>query len=663
VGNGSLLVNFDRTYQLRDLYWPHVGQENHTDGHPCRFGVWVDGAFHWVAGEGWHRQLDYAKDTLVTHVTLHHPELQLRMVCHDAVDFHQDVYLRRIDLFDESGRERAVRLFFNQDLHIRGHELGDTAYYEPEYRAVFHYKGKRWFMVNAARPAPNGRSVGVDQWAIGTKEAAGKEGTWRDAEDGQLSGNAVAKGSVDSTVALHLTLPAGGQTTGWYWVTVGDCFRDVRDLDCDVRARGPDALMERTRDYWKLWAGKGEALLDEPAGGESTGRLPSAVRRLYRRSLIILRTQIDHHGGILASCDYDITRHGGDTYAYVWPRDAALVAAALIDAGYAEITRRFFEFCRRASTEEGYLLHKYNPDGSLGSSWHGWYYEGEKRLPIQEDETALVLWALWRHFERFEDVEFVSPLYHAFVCPAADWMVAYRDPDSGLPRPSWGMWEEQRDVFAWTVAATWAGLKAAAKFAAAFGEEERRETYHRAAEELHVAAEKHLWSEQLGRFAMAIQQQPDGTWKVDPRLDTSLTGLWYFDMFGAHDPRVEATMRAVWDRLWVHTEVGGVARYEGDDYFHVSKDVENVPGNPWFICTLWLAQWHIRRAQTMPELEQALEMFHWAVEHALPSGLMSEQVHPYTGELLSASPLTWSHGTLVLAVAEYQAQRKRLSSM
>ncbi len=30
IGNGSLLVNFDQHYQLRDLYWPHVGQENHT---------------------------------------------------------------------------------------------------------------------------------------------------------------------------------------------------------------------------------------------------------------------------------------------------------------------------------------------------------------------------------------------------------------------------------------------------------------------------------------------------------------------------------------------------------------------------------------------------------------------------------------------------------
>ena len=41
IGNGTLLVNFDDQYHLRDLYYPYVGSENHTLGYPCRFGVWV----------------------------------------------------------------------------------------------------------------------------------------------------------------------------------------------------------------------------------------------------------------------------------------------------------------------------------------------------------------------------------------------------------------------------------------------------------------------------------------------------------------------------------------------------------------------------------------------------------------------------------------------
>ncbi len=41
VGNGSLLVTFDDKYQIRDIYFPHVGQENHTEGFPFRFGFWA----------------------------------------------------------------------------------------------------------------------------------------------------------------------------------------------------------------------------------------------------------------------------------------------------------------------------------------------------------------------------------------------------------------------------------------------------------------------------------------------------------------------------------------------------------------------------------------------------------------------------------------------
>jgi GH15 family glucan-1,4-alpha-glucosidase len=120
-------------------------------------------------------------------------------------------------------------------------------------------------------------------------------------------------------------------------------------------------------------------------------------------------------------------------------------------------------------------------------------------------------------------------------------------------------------------------------------------------------------------------------------------------------------MLAIRDRLWVNTPVGGIARYENDTYQQVSWDTEKVPGNPWFICTLWMAQWYIATAQTQVDLDQALKLLEWAVAHALPSGVMAEQVHPYTNAPLSVSPLTWSHATLVMAMKEYVARREALA--
>lgn len=211
VGNGRLLLCFDESYCIRDLYFPHVGQENHIGGGFCRLGTWVDKRFSWV-GKDWKRDLLYIPDTLVTQVNLYHEGLALLLVCRDA-------------------------------------------------------------------------------------------------------------------------------------------------------------------------------------------------------------------------------------YSCVWPRDGALVANALDLAGYLIPAQNFYRFAADVIEREGYLLHKYNPNGTLASSWHPWFSGGKAQLPIQEDETALVIWALWNHFVLYRDIEFIKPLYRSLIKRAADFMCQYRDLETGLPSESYDLWE------------------------------------------------------------------------------------------------------------------------------------------------------------------------------------------------------------------------------
>ena len=76
--NGSMLVTFDREYQIRDIYYPYVGKENHTIGHPNRMGVWVDGQLSWMGGE-WQKTLKYKEDTLVTDVKARNDRLKIEL--------------------------------------------------------------------------------------------------------------------------------------------------------------------------------------------------------------------------------------------------------------------------------------------------------------------------------------------------------------------------------------------------------------------------------------------------------------------------------------------------------------------------------------------------------------------------------------------------------
>ncbi|NUM80355.1 glycoside hydrolase family 15 protein, partial [bacterium] len=97
------------------------------------------------------------------------------------------------------------------------------------------------------------------------------------------------------------------------------------------------------------------------------------------------------------------------------------------------------------------------------------------------------------------------------------------------------------------------------------------------------------------------------------------------------------------------------------DYYHqISQDLKNVPGNPWFICTLWWAQYQIMRARNKTELREALPTLEWVATRALKSGILAEQVNPYTNAPLSVSPLTWSHAMVVTCVMEYLRKLERL---
>jgi GH15 family glucan-1,4-alpha-glucosidase len=647
LGNGKLLVTFDRYYQIRDIYFPHVGKENQTVGHPSRFGVWVDGQLSWL-GPDWQISLKYQEGTMVSQVEAHHPGLQVRLVCTDAVDFYESVYVRKIIVRNLADRERDIRLFLHQDFHLYESDVGDTAAYEPKHKTITHYKMRRYFLTNCMA---NG-TVGVQHFATGRKEVPGAEGTWRDAEDGRLEAGPITQGAVDSTLGIFLKVPKQGSQEAWYWIVAGEDWFSVNNLNKRVEERLPEYYLLRTDKYWRYWLNQ-DCI--------NFGDLSRKVMDLYYRSLLVIRTQVDESGAIIAANDSDIATEARDTYSYLWPRDGALVAHALDVAGYPQLTRRFFRLCSQLLTPEGYFLHKYNPDGTLASSWHPWVKDGEPQLPIQEDETALVIWALWHHFERFRDVEFITPLYAPLVKRAANWMVAYRDPVTGLPRASYDLWEERHGVMAFTCAAVYAGLMAASNFTEGFGQVGLTGTYRRAAAEVKAGMDRYLYRQELNRFARMVTFKKNGTLdNVDPTIDASLYAVGYFGVYDPAEERVTRTMQAIRDRLWCKTAVGGIARYENDYYHQVSQDLANVPGNPWFVCTLWVAQWLIKKATTVDQLKEAVPLLEWVAERALASGVLAEQVHPYTNEPLSVSPLTWAHATYVQTVLDYLEKRGSL---
>lgn len=250
---------------------------------------------------------------------------------------------------------------------------------------------------------------------------------------------------------------------------------------------------------------------------------------------------------------------------------------------------------------------------------------------MQEDETALVLWALWEHYSMHPDEEFVG-LYQSLIVKCANFIAGFRDPETKLPKPSWNLWEDRRGVHTFTCATVVAGLRAAVNFANMFGDSDLAVNYATAANEIVDAMREHLYSHELGRFLRGLLANGDDSLYPDPTIDASLFGIFYFGCFTPDDPMVVNTMAAIEATLTNKTAVGGVARFENDGYM---RESDSVTGNTWFICSLWLAEFYIARAKSADELEQARNIIKSTAGLAMPSGVLAEQIEPISGQAAS----------------------------
>ncbi|HEY3364563.1 MAG TPA: glycoside hydrolase family 15 protein [Symbiobacteriaceae bacterium] len=646
IGNGRLLIGFDDRLVMRDLYYPHVGQVNHIVGRRNQVGIWVDGTLDWIADDAWEKRLGYKSGSLVTDSHAVNARLGLELWIRDAVHPQEDIYVRHLRLRNNRNEERLARIFITTDFDLKGNDVGDTAVWDPNPGVMIHYKRNRWFLIGA-----QGTAGGIEQYATGRKRFQGAEGTWRDAEDGLLEGHGICQGAVDSTIGLAAPLAPNGTTDAFVWIVSGWDGKSVHLGHSFVLDMGPEELLTQTERYWWSWARSGRGDLN---------LLPSDLRDAYHRSLLTIRTQADEDGALIAANDSDIMEVNRDHYSYMWPRDGAFIAAALDRAGHRGFARRFYRFCRGALSEDGYFWHKYNPDGTVGSSWHPWVGPKGIQLPIQEDETALMLWALGNHCILNRDQEFAGSVFLDLTRPAADFLVRYRDPITHLPEESYDLWEERRGVFTFSTASVIAGLKAAAGMARMLGDYRRAEEYADAAAQTQGAMLKYLWSEERQCFLRGVYVKKDGELVPDETLESSVLGVFLLGVLPAWDPRVTATAQKLEAGLWARTRVGGVARYYNDYYFRVTDDPQVAPGNPWIICTLWLAKWHIARARSQRDLQPGLELIRWVLRHALPTGILPEQVHPFTGAPLSVAPLTWSHATLIDAMLDLAEKLRTL---
>jgi GH15 family glucan-1,4-alpha-glucosidase len=273
---------------------------------------------------------------------------------------------------------------------------------------------------------------------------------------------------------------------------------------------------------------------------------------------------------------------------------------------------------------------------------------GQIVLPIQEDETALVLWALGeRDLDQACNQSLCARLYEPLVKKAAQFLVRFRDPITELPLPSFDLWEERFGVHTFTCAAVVAALRSASRIAMRLDMARDASEWKAVAERVDTAMDQYLFHRDYSRFARTAYRTSSG-YHLDATLDASLAGLVTLNLRPHDTPSIANTIHQVYEGLRVPGPVGGCARYENDPFL---RRLESAVGNPWLLTTFWVTE--ARLALGLASQEEARVAIDWSRRLERPSGVLPEQLDPTDGTPVGVAPLTWSHAarlSLLLAL-------------
>jgi GH15 family glucan-1,4-alpha-glucosidase len=343
------------------------------------------------------------------------------------------------------------------------------------------------------------------------------------------------------------------------------------------------------------------------AGGTVPGA-DAAERDAAARSLLFLRLLVRPGGAALAAQT--------PYWAYVWPRDASFVAAALAVTGHRPEAAAVVEFLGRTQRPDGTWPARSHPDGR----------PVDDGRPAQLDATGWVSWAAWLASDQGRDRAVAARLWPT-VRAAADHAAAALGRD-GLPPAGPDYWERpERAPTLGTAAAVLAGLRAAGRLAAglASGPPELAGP---------AAGRRGAWAAAARRLERGVRERfgPGGFQRHPGGGGPDAAVTWLAPPFGPPDPAVAAAVATAGRRL---TVAGGA-----------------VPGRPWLRSDPWTPATAMFALAAMaggdrPAAEARLA---WLMEHRTALGAFPERVGRADGAPRSVAPLAWTHAIVLLTL-------------
>jgi GH15 family glucan-1,4-alpha-glucosidase len=383
-------------------------------------------------------------------------------------------------------------------------------------------------------------------------------------------------------------------------------------------------FLERTRDYWVAWV-RGLAVSYEWQ--------PEVIRAAISLKLCTY----EETGAITAALTTSIPEAPNTPrtwdYRFCWLRDAYFVIRALNRLGATQSMENYLDYITtivadaKSPLKPVYgIVHNDTSAEQIAPDLKGFQGMGPVRLgnlasdQLQHDAYGSVILGATQMFidQRLPRMGDIS-LFRELEALGEQARRLYLEPDAGI-------WEYRGRLRIHTHSATmcWVACDRLARIAKLLGQSERATYWVTAAEKIRAEILARAWSEKRGAFTGAFDNH---------ELDASVLLLADLGLLPASDPRFIKTCDTIGREL---TRGGLMLRYAAEDDF-------GLPESAFLACQFW----YIDALASIGRTEEARELFTDILDRRNSFGMLSEDLHPVTGELWGNLPQTYSMAGLI----------------
>ncbi|BDB98121.1 alpha,alpha-trehalase TreH2 [Saccharolobus caldissimus] len=364
----------------------------------------------------------------------------------------------------------------------------------------------------------------------------------------------------------------------------------------------------------------------------------------YRSLLVLLGLIYEPSGGIIAAPTTSLPEIIGGSrnwdYRYVWVRDAAYSAEALIKAGLLVKARDIIGFLTSMvdPSSKSFDHPLYTIDGTAPPAEEvlEWLEGHRKSFPvrignaaymqIQMDVEGAYMHSLYEYYKASNDLQYINDIWWAIEA-IAEWTI------KSWKLKSTDLWEQRgvEEHFTHTKVMNWVALDRAGKLAKELGYTKEAEEWLIVAEDIKNDILRNGYSEKYGHFVR---------YYGGDSVDAALLTLPLYNFIDVKDPRFLKTLEVIERELTVSE--GLLLRYK-DDFLGSVR-------HPFTLVSTWLARVYIK----LNQISKARRIIDKLIKCSTDSLLLGEHIDQNSCEPRGNFPQAFPHAGLVMAIIELE---------